>query len=109
MSIFHLTRKVRPVQVTGASHDTAAITDSSSTALTAATPTGTDPGRRMLIIENKGSAAVYYRIDGTAATVATGRKLLPGDSHEYFDAVPQEAITAICDTGDTSTLLLVTG
>jgi hypothetical protein len=66
--------------------------------------------RRYLLIQNNDTAGIIYvRLDGGAATAATGIKIAAGGSYECAGYVPTGAITAIGDIASNANVVAVEG
>lgn len=66
--------------------------------------------RRYLLIQNNDTAGnVFVRLDGVAATVSTGIKLVPGASLEVQGFTPTGAIYAIGDIASNANVVAVEG
>lgn len=76
-----------------------------STALAAA-----NSARRYLLIQNKDAAVdIYVTLDGGAATVAKGIKILAGESYELQGYVSTGAVNAITASGANANVIVVEG
>ena len=66
--------------------------------------------RRYLMIQNNdATGVVYVRLDGTAATITTGIKILPGGSYELQGFVPTGAVMAIGSIASNANVVTVEG
>jgi hypothetical protein len=67
--------------------------------------------RTMLRVENKGSADVYYRCDGTNPTATTGETITSGAIHTYElpGEVPVGAVHMLAASGTQNVLLTEAG
>ena len=66
--------------------------------------------RRYLLIQNNDTSGdIYVRLDGSAATIATGVKVMAGGSYELQGFVPTGAITAIGSIASNINVVVVEG
>lgn len=86
------------------SHATATVTTTSATIKPASSL------RRYLLVQNKDTAGtIFVRLDGVAATAATGITIAPGESLELSIRCPTGAVTAIGDIASNTNVLVVEG
>ena len=78
----------------------------------ATTSTGLQPAnslRRYLMIQNNGGTDIYVTLDGSAATVGNGIRIVSGGSLELQGFVPTGAINAIASGAANPSVLVVVG
>jgi hypothetical protein len=82
----------------------ATVTNASGTLLAA------NAARRYLLIQNNdASGDIFVRLDGTAATLATGVKIPAGGSYELQGYVPVGEVTAIGSIASNANIVTVEG
>lgn len=65
--------------------------------------------RKYLLVQNQHATAVVYIRFGSAATIGSGIRLLPGESFESGPFVPTGSVHAIGDAGTNNSCLFVEG
>jgi hypothetical protein len=96
---------VAVTNVRGAMTNTAATVTNASAQLVAA-----NASRNYLLIQNNNTSGdIYVRLDGGAATTATGVKIPAGGSYELIGYVPTGAITAIGSIASNANVVVVEG
>lgn len=89
----------------GAFVNAAATVTSASAQLVAASAS-----RRYLLIQNNDTSGnIFVRLDGVAATLTTGVKIVPGGSYELTNYCPTGAIFAIGSIASNANIVVVTG
>lgn len=96
---------VAVTNVNGAFTNTQATVTSTSATIVAAKAT-----RRYLLIQNNDTTGdIYVRLDGTAATTATGVKIPAGGSLELQGYAPTGAVTAIGSLASNANVVVLEG